>query len=118
MCLAEIIISSNSNNKYPSAHMRTESFRSFPSDRIFEFRRKKVEAGGGCTIYCVLSKPSGDGDHANHVQQGTGQIVVKRRESSTAAVRKLSLYQYNKVSPRHGLQLRGGGGLSQATAKH
>ena len=36
---------------------------------------------------------------ANHVQQGTGQIVVKRRDSSSAAVRKLSLYQYNKVSP-------------------
>ena len=46
MCLGEIIISSNSNNKYPSAHMRTESFRSFPSDRIFEFRGKMVEAGG------------------------------------------------------------------------
>ena len=43
---------------------------------------------------------------ANHVQQGTGQIVVKRRDSSSAAVRKLSLYQYNKVSPtNHPLQL-------------
>ena len=32
------------------------------------------------------------------MQQGTDQIVVKRRESNKVASRKFSLYQYNKVS--------------------
>ena len=32
------------------------------------------------------------------MQQGTDQIVVKRRESHKVASRKFSLYQYNKVS--------------------